>query len=143
MPFCRKCGQQVDDSYKICPMCGAIQYSETNSVHYSETDDETHRYYEEPQEKKKTKSSSDNVNLFCLFSFLCAIVIMFIPIIQKSLILIVGGAGIGLGLTAMIKKKPAASSLQNYVLPILSIFMCLGAIIYAESKWNDLLSIFK
>ena len=97
MAFCRNCGSRVGDREKICKMCGAEQtLSNDNNNNNMST-----------PEKEKSMKSGDNINLFALFSFLCAIVMLFIPMIQRSLILIVGAVGTALGLVAMVKKKPA------------------------------------
>lgn len=130
MAFCRNCGSRVGDREKICKMCGAEQtLSNDNNNNNMST-----------PEKEKSMKSGDNINLFALFSFLCAIVMLFIPMIQRSLILIVGAVGTALGLVAMVKKKPAASSFQNYVLPIISILMCIIFIAYNQFFWNDFLN---
>ena len=81
MAFCKNCGKEIDENDVFCPKCGTSQVSGVTN----------------------TKSSGENVNLCALFSFLCAILLLFMPMIQRTLILIVGTVGVALGLTAMIK----------------------------------------
>lgn len=113
--YCRKCGSPISEEDEFCRKCGACQDSSSNN-----------------NSVKKSNSSSDNVNLFSLFSFICGVVVLFIPMRQKSLILLVGAVGIALALTASIKKKPAASTFQNVILPFISVLLCLFAIIIEE-----------
>ena len=124
MAFCRFCGNQINDNDTFCNKCGRNQNTTPNNAAPPQT------------------SSSDKINLLALFSFLASISLLFMPILQRTLIMIVGFISIALGLTAMIKKKPAASAFQNYILPILSILMSIGCMIYTQSKWSELLNIF-
>lgn len=124
--YCRKCGSPISEEDEFCRKCGAGQNSSLSSG----------------ADENKPNNSSDNVNLLALFSFLCGVVLLFIPMIQKTLILLVGVIGIALAFSAMIKKKPAASAFQNVILPIISLLMCLGAIIITEIQWSKLTSLF-
>lgn len=91
--FCRNCGKQLDDTFKVCPYCGEPVSLEESDARRAENNYDSYSSYTSvsPQEKSPSHSSAESTGGWKVLGFFLGFfgaVLWFLPIVSLVLYLV-------------------------------------------------------
>lgn len=116
--LCSKCGTKIDDSVKICPICGALNYKHSEIQELSHQE----KIYEDKFSKKFSNTFLSISLIIGIIIFVVSFILMLTSIWSTFISAICGGVVIVLSVVGISKKEPV---LRGIVIAIIISFFTL------------------